>query len=378
MRASDADRYVGSSVWDDLVPTPLVYVDLRILEQNIDGMATRTAAAGLALRPHVKTHKIGAIAKRQLDAGAVGLTVAKLGEAQALADQGFAESVMIAQPFVGREKARWCVELGRRQPILVCVDNLDEARTIGRLAASEDAEIEVVLIVDTGYFRFGVPADVAPDYALALEQTPGVSFRGIRSHAGHIYGAGDEPSRLAIVRTEVEMMAATADRIRSHGIACSIVSVGSTPGAHRLLGEDWTAGVTEVRPGNYVFHDRMQMSLGNATQDDCALRVILTVISQPRPGTALADGGLMTLTATLDDFANGYGIAVNRPDVELVKLSQECVLLQYGDSDLPPGSRLMVIPNHACELTNLTDVVFFGAEDRLDGYWVPEGRGKVW
>ena len=377
MRASDADRYVGSSVWED-VPTPFVYVDLPILDQNIERMASRTAAAGLRLRPHVKTHKIGAIARRQLDAGAVGLTVAKLGEAQALADSGVAESVMIAQPFVGLEKARWALDLAQGQQLLVCVDGVESARSIGRVAVSVSAEVEVILIVDTGYGRFGVPPGDAADCALALAQAPGVRFRGIRSHAGHIYSAGDEPSRLAIARSEVESMASTAEVIRSRGVPCDIVSVGSTPGAHRLLGEGWTAGLTEIRPGNYVFHDRMQVSLGNATQQDCALRVVLSVVSRPRTGVALADGGLMTLTGTRDDLADGYGIAVDRPDVEVVKLSQECALLHYGASDLSPGSRLMVIPNHSCELTNLAEVIFYGADESIDGYWVPEGRGKVW
>jgi D-serine deaminase-like pyridoxal phosphate-dependent protein len=378
MTARDAERWVGRSLFDDAVPTPFLFVDRTILERNIAHMQALANAFSVGLRPHTKTHKIAAIAKMQLQAGACGLTVAKLGEAQALIDAGIRTSFMVAQPFVGAEKVRWALRLAEQNELLVCLDSLELAASLGEVAIALGKALDIVLIVDTGYQRFGVDWREAPAVAEQMARLKGIRFRGIRSHDGRTYRMPTLPERQQVAREEAERMAETAHLIRRLGVPCELVSIGSTPGAYFVLQNGWTDGITELRPGNYVFHDRMQISLGVARPDDCALRVVASVVSLPRKGEALMDAGLKTLTGTQDRFAEGYGLVINRPDAVVEKLWEECGLVRFADVPPKIGDRLVIIPNHACELTNLAEVVFYGSGDRIEGFWIAEGRGKVW
>lgn len=378
MTVRDAERWVGCSLFDDAVPTPFLFIDRTILERNIAHMQALADAAGVRLRPHTKTHKIAAIAKMQWQAGACGLTVAKLGEAQALVDAGLRTSFLVAQPFVGAEKVRWALQLAEQNELLVCLDNLELAEAMGEVAAALGKALDIVLIVDTGYQRFGVDWREAPAVAEQMARLKGVRFRGIRSHDGRTYRMPTLPERQKVAYEEAERMAETANQIRRLGVPCDLVSIGSTPGAYFVLQNGWTDGITELRPGNYVFHDRMQISLSVARPDDCALRVVASVVSLPRKGEALIDAGLKTLTGTQDRFSEGYGLVVNRPDVVVEKLWEECGLVRFLDTPPKLGDRLVIIPNHACELTNLAEIVFYGSGDRIEGFWFAEGRGKVW
>jgi D-serine deaminase-like pyridoxal phosphate-dependent protein len=189
-------------------------------------------------------------------------------------------------------------------------------------------------------------------------------------------------------KEESERMADVADKIRQRGIECELVSIGSTPGAYFVLQNGWTDGITELRPGNYVFHDRMQISLGVARPEDCALRIVASVVSTPREGEALIDAGLKTLTGTLDRFSEGYGLIVAHsrkdgevrelPQMTIERLWEECGLVRYEGEPLRIGDRLVIVPNHSCEITNLAEVVLFGSSACVEGFWVPEARGKVW
>lgn len=363
------DTLVGRSIWDEDVPTPLVYVDRRALERNIQRMAEAARQSGVALRPHAKTHKIAEVAKLQLDAGAVGLTVAKLGEALALAEAGVETSFMVAQPYVGPKKVRRQLELSETCEVIACVDSVDLAGAM--------IGLDLVLIVDTGYGRLGVAAGEAADRAEEIAALPGVRFRGIRSHTGHAYGVISEDARRKIAFEDARVLSELATSIRSRGLTCEIVSVGSTPGTTGLASATAFQGVTEWRPGNYAFFDRMQLSMGTATIEDCALRVVCSVVSAAQPGHAVIDAGKKTLTATLDPHSSGHGLAVGRPNLEIHTLSEECGWVRH-DGDLQVGDRLQVIPNHACELTNLVDVVAYGVDDTIQGLWRPVARGKVW
>ncbi len=374
----EAERWVGRSLWDEAIPTPFVFVDLTILQRNITHMQALATASKVALRPHTKTHKIAAIAQMQLQAGAIGLTVAKLGEAQALIEAGLLTSFMVAQPFVGTEKVRWALRLADQCKLLVCVDDASLAQAMDEVAGQEGKKLNLVLIVDTGYQRFGVDWQQAPSVAAAIARLPHARFLGIRSHDGRPYRLATFEERQQVAREEAERMVEVAEKIRQQGIPCDLVSIGSTPGAHLLLGHGPLDGVTEVRPGNYVFHDRMQISLGVARPDDCALRVVASIVSTPRKGEALIDAGLKTLTGTPDRFAEGFGLVLNRPDAVVEKLWEECGLIRYQGEPWSVGERVLLIPNHSCEITNLAEVVFYGVDDRIDGFWVPEARGKVW
>jgi D-serine deaminase-like pyridoxal phosphate-dependent protein len=272
--------------------------------------------------------------------------------------------------------------------LLVCLDSPELAEEMGEVAARDGKTLDIVLIVDTEYKRFGVDWRQAPQVAERIARLKGVRFRGIRSHDGRTYRLPTLEERMQAAREESERMADVADKIRQRGIECELVSIGSTPGAYFVLQNGWTDGITELRPGNYVFHDRMQISLEVARPEDCALRIVASVVSAPREGEALIDAGLKTLTGTLDRFSEGYGLIVAHgrkdgevrelPKMTVERLWEECSLVRYEGEPLRIGDRLVIVPNHSCEITNLAEVVLFGSNARVEGFWVPEARGKVW
>ncbi len=353
-----------------------------MLSRNIESMSGAASALGVSVRPHAKTHKIAEIAQMQLAAGAIGLTVAKLSEAEAFSAAGISTSYMIAQPFVGATKTEWLLDLAQNTEVLVCGDDFDAARTIGAAATARGVVVDFILIIDTGYGRFGVDWQAGPAAAEAILGIRGLRFRGIRSHGGHVYAARDAHARSLVVREEVDRVRTVADSIRRRGNTCEIVSVGSTPAAHILLANNWTDGVTEIRPGNYAFHDKMQVRMEVATLEDCALRVVTSVVGARGSTESVIDAGLKTLTGTLDGFGSpvtaGYGTALHRPGVRIVRLTEECGMVTDGEGALRLGDRLAVVPNHACEIPNLADVVFYGSNDEVAGYWVPIARSRVW
>jgi D-serine deaminase-like pyridoxal phosphate-dependent protein len=376
--AAALETLIGASIRDDAVPTPLVYIDRAVLRANVDRMAAAARAAGVALRPHAKTHKLAEVARLQLEAGAAGLTVAKGGEAQALRDAGIDASLMIAQPYVGRQKVRRQLALARRGEVIACTDSLDYARVMSEEAAAAGETLDVVLVVDTGYGRLGVsPAD-APAAARDLAALPGLRFRGIRSHSGNAYGVADTGARRRVATDDAAAMAATAEAIRSDGVACEIVSIGSTPGLAGLGGPLVVEGVTEWRPGNYVFCDRMQVTTGSASVADCALRIVVSVVSTATPGRAIIDAGKKTLTSTPNTGTDGHGLVLEYPGITIDDVSEECGWLSGDIGRLEVGDRLEVVPNHSCEMTNLAQVVAYGTGGTIDGFWEPVARGMAW
>jgi D-serine deaminase-like pyridoxal phosphate-dependent protein len=285
---------------------------------------------------------------------------------------------MVAQPYLGAERVRWHLALAQRHEVIAAVDNLDAARVLGEEATKHDRTIDTVVIVDTGYGRLGVqPAD-APALAKEVAAVPGVRLRGIRSHSGDAYHVDTHEGRMAITRHDASTMAATGQALRDAGLGCDIVSVGSTPGLADVDDDIAFEGITEWRPGNYVFFDRIQLSLGSAQLQDCAVRIITSVVSTPGPGRAVIDAGKKTLTSTKDPYASGHGLVLDHPGIEIHAVSEECGWVLDPGSRLSVGQRLTVIPNHACEISNLTDAVAYGRGGRVEGFWEPVGRAKVW
>lgn len=339
------------------LPTPAVIVRREILVRNIQRMATAAAAAGVHLRPHAKTHKCLEIALMQRKAGAVGLTVAKLGEAEVLLAAG-PDSILVANQIVGADKVARLIHLNQRLPVISAVDGVAGARFLNDHAATADCILPVAIEVDSGLNRAGV-APGEPALALAREvvRLPHLSLWGLFTHAGHAYAAAGPAEVAGIGRLEGELLTATAALLRAAGIAVANVSAGSTPTA---LHAARVHGVTEIRPGNYVFHDAMQVALGVATEADCALRVVATVISRPAPERAVLDCGSKTLA--MDRGAHGtgalpgHGLVLGPHRRMLARLSEEHGVLSLDPTDpLAIGTRLEIIPNHACVVANLTE-----------------------
>lgn len=366
------DDCKGRSILDNCVPTPFVYVDLDVLEANVEWMASLARSAGVALRPHVKTHKLAPIARMQLDAGAVGLTVAKLSEAEALVDAGVRTSYLVAHPFWSAYQIERLLQLD--VDAIVSVDSIEFAERLSAKADRHARVAHVAVVVDTGYHRFGLPPKAAIDLALRAASLPAVEVVGIRSHAGHVYGMPFVHDRRKASFTEVAMMTDVASALRDRGLPVPLVSVGSTPGAEPLLQETPLGLVNEVRPGNYVFFDRIMVSLGVTTLARCALRVVSTVVSSTSE-RAIIDAGKLTLSSTRDEFGEGYGAIVGHETATILSLSQECAIVS-GSFGI--GQRIVLVPNHACEITNLAPAVFYGRGSLLEGVWNVDARACVW
>lgn len=347
------DELIGCRIED--LDTPAVLVDLDRLDRNIQEMARFAVRRGIALRPHTKTHKSPAIAQRQLHAGARGITVAKLDEAEAMLDAGI-DDIFVAYEIVGRRKVARLLALNRRGRVSCAVDSLAGAEALSRVAVRAGRSLDVLIEVDCGLGRCGVaPGRPAVEFAQAVVGLPGLRMTGIFTHAGHVYAAAGRDEVQAIGQAEGAVMVETAGQMRRAGLDVAVVSIGSTPTA-RIGGR--VPGVTEIRPGNYVFFDRMQVALGAATEEDCALTILSTVISRPKPDRAVLDAGSKVFSSDKGAHGaggvEGYGQVLGQRAI-VARLSEEHGIVELRGADLPVGDRVRVLPNHACAVVGLAN-----------------------
>ena len=357
--------------------TPYLLIDGAKMERNIRKMADVARENGVTLRPHVKTHKIPGIAREQLEAGAAGITVAKVSEAEVMADGGM-EDIFIAYPLVTEAKIRQAIRLGERVRLVVGVDSLEGVRRLS--AVAEDRALEVRIEVDTGLRRTGVPYDEAVELAGEIEAIRNLDLTGIYTYRGAVL-AGSKTLELEKAGLEEgQIMVSLADQMRERGIGVDDISVGSTPTAEYVAKVE---GVTEIRPGTYVFYDRMQARLGACSLDECAAVVVCTVVSRPTPDLAVIDGGSKTFATDVVPGAEplsleGYGHVVGYPDAVLERLTEEHGMLSVDeDCDLEVGDTLQIIPNHICSTVNLHDEVYLVGEDGGVEETRVAARGKV-
>ncbi len=339
--------------------TPSLVVDLDVVERNVRGMAAHARRHGVALRPHAKTHKMAALAELQLAEGAIGLTLAKLGEVEALSPAGV-DDVLVAFPIVGTAKIDRLIALARKIQITVAVDSSEAATAIGAAAVEAGLRIRLLVEVDSGGRRCGVlPGQPAVSLARTVAALPGVELQGIMTHEGQVYGAANGDDLRALSLEAGRVMVETAELIRKEGIELPVVSVGSTPSARHIAE---VAGVTEIRPGTYVFYDYNHIRLGVASVEDCAAAVLATVIARPAPDRAVVDAGTKAVGA--DRFMiraepEGFGLVKGRPGWFFARASEEHgVLIRNVDApadDLRIGDRVALVPNHICPTVNLHD-----------------------
>lgn len=334
--------------------TPALVVDLDRLERNISRIAGIGAERRLDVRPHFKTHKSVAVARRQIAAGALGMTVAKLDEATALVDAGIRD-LLVAYELVASPKLERAMALAARADLIFAVDSVDGARALSGAATAAGLRLRVWIEVESGLRRCGVmPADAGP-LAAAMADLGGLHLDGVFTHAGNAYAA---PDRATIERIAVGEAAAVRDAaaaIRAHGSDVRVLSVGSTPTVELVAREP---GITEIRPGNYVFYDAMQVALGTTGIDNTALTISATVVSRPAPDRVVIDAGAKSFGldkgAHSSDFIKDYGRLVEGGEGSLARLSEEHGMLAVDPSSpLRVGDRVRVLPNHACSVGNL-------------------------
>ena len=357
--------------------TPALTVDIDKLKHNIRDMAEFAAREGIQLRPHAKTHKTPEIAALQLEAGAVGLTVAKLSEAEVFIEAGCRE-ILVAYPLVGESKHRRLIELCQRANITTVLDHPDIAEGLSRSMSAAGLQLPVMVEVDTGLTRCGVqPGAPARDLAHQIARLPGLRFAGLLTHEGHAQVAGAPDQVRAAGLSAGQMMAETAELIRKSGLEAPIISVGLTATAKITA---TVAGVTETRPGIYVFYDRSEVLHRVVPPERCAATVLATVATRPTADRIILDSGAKALTsdrAGVSPPVAGHGIVVDHPDWDLNSLSEE-----HGATSIPAddpvriGERVEIIPNHICPVINLFDSMYITQGERVIDQWAVAARGK--
>jgi D-serine deaminase-like pyridoxal phosphate-dependent protein len=334
--------------------TPYLVVDVPRMEANISRTATAAASAGVLLRPHVKTHKCVEIATRQVEAGATGITVATVGEAEVFVDHGF-DDVFVAYPLWPDEhRAARLRALAERATLAVGVDGVESAERLGRLVPG----LAVLVEVDSGQHRSGGPPGQAGTVAAAAARS-GLDVRGAFTFPGHGY---DPVGRESAARDEAAALEAAARSMRAEGVEPRVLSGGSTP----TLEGGLQAGVaTELRPGVYALNDAQQWELGVASPDELAITCRATVVSNAG-GRWVLDSGAKALGADRAAYNTGFGRLIDRPGARIVQLSEHHAVVE-GYADPPPlGGEVRVVPNHVCVAVNLADTL-----------WADHGTGEL-
>lgn len=352
------------------LPTPLLVVDIDVLEHNIARMQSAMSGRGVALRPHTKTHRSVEIARQQVAAGASGITVGTLGEAEVMADGGL-DDIFVAYPvWAGGANGPRLRALNERVRLAVGIDSGAAAARLGA-AVRGSRPLEVIVEIDSGDHRTGVTTpEAAVDVARAALEN-GLAVRGLFTHGGH--GYRPDGTRAA-ADDEVEALGAAAAALRSDGIECSVLSAGSTPTA-LLSARD---GVTEERPGTYVFGDRQQLHLGAATSDQLALWVVATVVSTAVPGQFVVDAGAKTLAKDLPSFLDGYGVLAGPEGFTVDRTYDYHGVVRLPDGAAPPpvGSLVAIQPNHACPVVNLAETLVVVRDGEIVDRWPVDARAR--
>ena len=368
--------------------TPALIVDLDVMERNLSRMAQYCREHDLRLRPHTKTHKIPELAHKQIESGATGITVAKLDEAEVMIDAGL-DDLLIAYPIVGPTKTRRLADLAQRATITVSLDSETAARGISAALAERGVQssaggthssgnnVNILVELDVGFGRCGVSNETE---ALKLAQTvsslSGLNFEGLMFFPGHF---GVDPDQRKVLTAQVnELLDRCLNTFAKSHIPLHTISGGSTPSGYE---SHLLHGMNETRPGTYIFNDRNTAGVAAASLDDCALSVLVTVVSTSVSGHAAIDGGSKTFSSDRyqAEDGRGFGLVKDDPAVEIERFSEEHGHLNIVRSEhrYKVGDRLAVIPNHVCSTVNMHDEIYGVRGERVETIWRVAGRGKV-
>lgn len=347
-----------------VVETPAVLIDETIVARNIAKAQAQFTALGVALRPHIKTHKLVRFAKAQLAAGAVGITCQKTSEAEAFARAGCTD-ITITYNIVGAEKLARLRSLAHLARITVVADSAAVVLGLGEAFAGSVQPLNVLVECDTGQGRCGVQTpDAAVELARLIDGQPGLRFAGLMTY----------PAPNSHDKVEVFMRTAKAGCLAAVG-SCDVITSGGTPSMASFPGG---SVVTEYRPGTYIYNDRSLVVRGACGLEDCALTVLATVVSRPTPDRAILDAGSKTLTSDLLGMT-GYGLMIDYPGAVITGLSEEHGHVDLSACDAKPevGDVVAIIPNHACVVTNMFDTVYLHRSGALTGPVAIDARGRV-
>lgn len=344
--------------------TPAAVIDMDRVERNIARIQAACNAAGVANRPHIKTHKSPELAKLQIAAGARGITCQKLGEAEVMANAGI-DDILISYNLLGDEKMARLGALRARANVTVAADNPVVIADLTKAAAAAGRSLPVVVECDTGRKRAGVEtAAEAIALARTISTSPGLTFAGFMLY----------PTETGWPQAQAFFDEALAG-VRVLGLDATIVSTGGTP---NLKNVGQLKGATEHRPGTYIYNDRMQVAAGVATWDDCALNIYSTVVSRAGPDRGILDAGSKTLTADTGGL-DGYGLILEHPEAKIARFAEEHGFLDLTRSNTRPniGDVVRIVPNHVCVVVNMLDEVVMVRGDEILGVLPVAARGRL-
>ncbi|MFN8442522.1 MAG: D-TA family PLP-dependent enzyme [Caldilineaceae bacterium] len=340
--------------------TPVAIIDLDKVEQNIARVQHYLAEHGIANRPHIKTHKIPAIAKMQVEAGAIGITCQKLGEAEVMADAGI-QDIFLPYNILGESKLKRLAALCRRVKMSVTADSETTVRGLSDAMTAEGIDLEVLVEFDTGGHRCGVQTpEEAAALARLIEDSPGLHFGGLMC-----YPTSDNTD---------DFVAQTRHLLEADGIEIKQVSAGGSPG----LWKAHTRGqITEYRVGTVVYGDRAMIKSGAMTPDQLAMRIICTVVSRPTTDRGILDGGSKTFSS--DHAGEGFGLILEYPEAKIYSLNEEHAYVDFSACTNKPvvGERVSVIPNHCCVVSNLFNQIVGVRGDQVEVVWPVAARGLL-
>ena len=343
----------------DELETPVPVVDIDRLETNISRLQAYLDEHGIANRPHIKTHKIPAIAQMQMDAGAIGITCQKVSEAEVMADAGFT-NIFIPYNIIGESKLTRLMSLAKRITVSVTADSAFVIRGLSDAAQRAGLTLTVLIECDTGAHRCGVQSPrEAAELARLISQLPNLHFGGLMT-----YPTNDQTD---------EFVRETRGLLAQDGLQIERVSGGGTPTMWQVHKE-----VNEHRAGIYVYGDRLTLRSGAVTLDTCALKVHTTVVSRPTPDRGILDAGSKSLSSDLHGL-DGYGYICEYPDAKIYALSEEHGHVDFSACERKPeiGERLTVIPNHCCTVTCMFDEVVGARNGEVEVVWQVTARGTV-
>jgi len=358
------------------IDTPALVVDLDIFERNLARVAQYARDHSLRLRPHTKTHKSIHVAGLQLASGAAGLTVAKVSEAEVMLGAAPAD-MLVAFPVIGPAKLDRLMQVARKTHVTVALDSAVAACQLSEAAAAAGVEVGILAEVDAGLGRVGVtPGEPLLALARCIEKLPHVTFEGITFYPGHIKNLDAEGLRA--LDSLSELVASILDDFRRAGIQPKIVSGGSTP---TLFHSHAVEGLTEIRPGTYVFNDLNTVRSRACALEDCAATILATVVSTARPGQMILDGGSKTFSS--DRSVNAadatFGHIVEAPNARFHKMNEEHGFVDMTEETrrFAIGDRVHVIPNHICVAVNLHQQVYGVRHGEVETVWPVDARGRL-
>ena len=364
-----------ASARDALISTPSLAIDLPTVENNLARLHRYADKAGIRVRPHTKTHKSLFFARRQLAHGSHGLTVAKVGEAEVMAQ--VTDDILIAYPAIDPDRRRRIAELAKRVTVHVAIDSSYAIEVLAEAAQTAGSTIGILVDINVGADRTGV-ADAAASLELAQQIAKRDSLRldGIFFYPGQVWTPIDQQA--APLQLIDAKLSAAISLWAEHDLPCSIVSGGSTPTAYP---SHFIKSQTEIRPGTYIFNDMNTVRAGFCQIEDCAAAIICTVVSTAVPGKAVVDAGTKTLTSDRNVLYpdSGHGHVIEYPAAAITRLSEEHGEIDFSACSARPniGERVSIIPNHICPCINLqSQVMLQDAEQRLTPSTV-DSRGML-